>query len=188
MNCTQISTGNYFAVVVTDKGELYGWGSCKYCRFGINEELVEFPRKIPFTKQVRSVSAGNWHTLCVDSVGDVYGVGHNKYGALGLGHFNEATEFSKSQIGQCKKVACGDGFSLYLTVEGDLYSSGHNSYHGHRSKENIHTPTKLKLDCKFEYIAAGFTHSACATTEGEVYTWGEGTFYQLGHNSKNNEK
>lgn len=116
--CTHIATGSNFTVVVTDKGELYGWGVGKYCRFGINEELVETPRKLPFTKQARLVSAGNWHTMVIDAAGDVYGVGHNKYGALGLGHFNEATEFAKSKIGPCKQVACGDGFSLYLTIDG----------------------------------------------------------------------
>jgi len=88
--CTQVATGNYFAVVATDKGEMYGWGVGKHSRFGINEELVELPRKIPFGKQVRFVATGNWHTLCIDSLGEVYGVGHNKYGALGLGHFNES--------------------------------------------------------------------------------------------------
>jgi alpha-tubulin suppressor-like RCC1 family protein len=83
-----VSTGNYFTIVVTEKGELYGWGVGKHSRFGINEELVEFPKKVPFIKPVQYVSAGNWHTLLIDSIGDVYGVGHNKYGALGLGHFN----------------------------------------------------------------------------------------------------
>lgn len=143
--CTQVTTGNYYTVVLTNKGEMYGWGTGKHCRFGINEELVELPKKIPFNKQVKFVAAGNWHTLCIDVAGDVYGVGHNKYGALGLGHFNEAAEFTKSKIGPCSKLACGDGFSIFLSTEGELYTSGHHSYHGHHTKDNIHTPTKLKL-------------------------------------------
>jgi alpha-tubulin suppressor-like RCC1 family protein len=131
--------------VSTDKGELYGWGVGKNSRFGINEELVEVPRKVPFNRVVREVSAGNWHTMVIDSVGEVYGVGHNKYGALGIGSFNEAQEFTKAKVPLCKNISCGDGFSLFLTQEGDLYTSGHNSFHGHKTKENINVPTKLKV-------------------------------------------
>ncbi len=35
---------------------------------------------------------------------------------------------------------------------------------------------------------AGFNHALAVTQKGEVYSWGNGVFYQLGHNSKNDEK
>lgn len=110
--------------------------------------------------------------MVIDASGEVYGVGHNKYGALGVGHFNEVHELTKSKIPACSSVAAGDGFSLFLTLESDLYSSGHNSFHGHKTKDNLHTPTKIKVEAKWKYISAGITHSACVTTNGEVYTWG----------------
>ena len=42
---------------------------------------------------------------------------------------------------------------------------------------------------KFSFISAGFTHSVCITCKGDAYSWGDSTFYQLGHgNNKNISK
>jgi len=47
----------------------------------------------------------------------------------------------------------------------------------------------LDIDgAKIRAIAAGFTHSLAATEKGQVYSWGNGAFYQLGHGNKQDEK
>jgi alpha-tubulin suppressor-like RCC1 family protein len=37
-------------------------------------------------------------------------------------------------------------------------------------------------------VSAGFTHSLAISQKGQVYSWGEGGFYQLGHGNKNDVK
>ena len=37
-------------------------------------------------------------------------------------------------------------------------------------------------------MSAGFTHTLAISEKGQVYSWGEGGFYQLGHGSKNDVK
>ena len=49
--------------------------------------------------------------------------------------------------------------------------------------------TKLKMeDEKIANVSAGFTHALAVTTKGQVFSWGSGNFYQLGHGNKNDEK
>lgn len=36
--------------------------------------------------------------------------------------------------------------------------------------------------------AAGFTHALAVTIKGQVYSWGSGSCYQLGHGSKQDQK
>jgi alpha-tubulin suppressor-like RCC1 family protein len=41
---------------------------------------------------------------------------------------------------------------------------------------------------KIKTVATGFTHSLAVTSKGQTFSWGDGTFYQLGHGSKQSEK
>ena len=61
--------------------------------------------------------------------------------------------------------------------------------HGHKSKWHISKLKKLDLEgFKVKAIAAGFTHSLAVTQAGQVYSWGTGAFYQLGHGNKQDSK
>lgn len=86
-------------------------------------------------------------------------------------------------------MICGDCFSLIITVNQELYSCGHSDHHGHKIKEHINKPKKLSIsEHKIVAAAAGFNHALAVTQSGQTYSWGNGIFYQLGHNSKNDEK
>lgn len=54
----------------------------------------------------------------------------------------------------------------------------------------MNKPKKLNINGGEKIISAGagFNHALAVTQKGEVYSWGNGVFYQLGHNSKNDEK
>lgn len=40
----------------------------------------------------------------------------------------------------------------------------------------------------FKKVSAGFTHALAINANGDVYSWGEGVFLQLGHGNKNDVK
>jgi alpha-tubulin suppressor-like RCC1 family protein len=37
-------------------------------------------------------------------------------------------------------------------------------------------------------VAAGFTHSLAVTLKGQTYSWGQGSFHQLGHGNQHAEQ
>ena len=43
-------------------------------------------------------------------------------------------------------------------------------------------------DLKIKFIGAGFTHCGCIDSDGKLFTWGSGEFYQLGHGSKEHQQ
>lgn len=67
-NITKVGSGGFFFIAANDAGELWGWGSTKYNRFGLSgAEIIPVPKKIPLKIKVDKISAGNWHSLVIDS-------------------------------------------------------------------------------------------------------------------------
>jgi len=183
-----VASGGNFYLAVSSNGQLYGWGNTKYSRFGIvSNEDIPIPKQIPIKIQAKIISAGNWHSMVIDSNSRVYSVGHNKQGACGTGDFNNVETFTlaKTEI-TAKNIVCGDCFSFIISSENDLYSCGHGDFHGHKTKEHLSKPKKLEFSGeKIVNVSAGFNHSLAVTDKGATYSWGNGSFFQLGHNSKN---
>ena len=128
--------------------------------------------------------------MFIDQANSVWSVGHNKQGACGVGSFDKVSTFTPVQ-GEiaAKALSCGDCFSLVLGIEGELYSCGHADIHGHKSKDHLNKLKKLNFEGKSIFdMHAGFTHALAVTSEGETYSWGDGTFLQLGHGKKTPEK
>lgn len=90
----KVCSGGYFYLALSSSGQIYGWGTTKYNRFGISGDDIAVPKLIPIKIQVRTMSAGNWHSMVIDSNGKIYATGHNKQGACGVGHFNNLETFS----------------------------------------------------------------------------------------------
>ncbi|XP_029169078.1 LOW QUALITY PROTEIN: uncharacterized protein LOC114939022 [Nylanderia fulva] len=90
---SSIACGSKFSVVLTDEGELYGWGKlCDWCdennrsiiinsgavwRFDIN------PLKIMINKTIVKIACGSEHVLALTNEGHVYAWGKNDKGQLG---------------------------------------------------------------------------------------------------------
>ena len=77
---------------------------------------------------------------------------------------------------------------MVISSENDLYSCGHGDLHGHKTKENINKLKKVEIGAKVKAVAAGFTHSLAVSEAGQVYSWGNGGFSQLGHGDKKDQK
>jgi alpha-tubulin suppressor-like RCC1 family protein len=154
--------------------------------------------------RVASVALGDEHGILVDVVGRVFSFGDNDFGQLGLGHtdtLDRATPVhSLVEDGVVVvSVAAGLNHSLCLSLAGEVYAFGNNESGqlGCESDEPFHTePTQVLIssdslddsDVVFGIasLSAGFNLSAFVTTEGALYTCGQGNEGGLGLGTRDN--
>ncbi|KAG9290673.1 hypothetical protein G9A89_011636 [Geosiphon pyriformis] len=159
----------------------------------------------------RSVACGWSHTLVTTQRGELYVFGKGSFGELGLGHSLLSTEgkiMKIEGISNVQKVACGLRYSIALTVDGKCYGWGNNRY-GQLSlneyddemrgipaqnpigktninKTNYFYPVQIQLPYSHEIIVdvgCGQYHTAVLTKQGQVYTFGQNKYGQLGYAS-----
>ena len=64
---------------------------------------------------------------------------------------------------------------------------GQNGRLGHGNEQTLYKPTLLHLHDEFvEKAACGAGHTLLCTKDGKVFSWGKGTFGQLGHGTWRN--
>ena len=90
-----------------------------------------------------------------------------------------------------KDIAAGFGFSFFISTENKLYSCGKHQLSvqpkDFKDMKNLPTPSPLlvsffsKKDISVKQVACGLVYACAVTTEGEVYSWGDNTFKQLGY-------
>lgn len=63
------------------------------------------------------------------------------------------------------------------------WGDGEDGKLGHGDTLTLDTPKLIDslLSKRIFYIACGGAHSAAITSEGELYTWGQGQYGRLGH-------
>ena len=109
---------------------------------------------------------------------------------------NESGRLSPARVeGLQNKVvvalACGSRHTCALTSQGEVYSWGdnENGVTGHGTTEGFqYSPRVINALRGYNIISVGACgfHSGVVTSEGEVFTFGEGKFGRLGHGSENN--
>ncbi|EGG25255.1 inositol 5-phosphatase [Cavenderia fasciculata] len=150
----------------------------------------------------RKVTFGEKHTIGLTRRGTVYSWGINEFGQLGLGHRNNKVipvlVDLKSMAGgennayfKIVDISSGGYHSSALSEEGILYCWGSNQYGqiGNGDLEDQVSPVKIKVDVedkKVKKVAMGSNHTVLVTITGEVYTFGNSDYYQLGHGNNKN--
>ncbi|MFI4989853.1 MAG: RCC1 domain-containing protein [Solirubrobacterales bacterium] len=131
------------------------------------------------------------------AAGQLYGFGENAAGQLAssAGNGSEAANPLPTPLtlpgatGPVVATAAGGRFTLALTSTGQLYSFGSNQYGqlgvagGSGAPGANPTPQLVSLpgaSGRIAQLAAGFSHSLVLSTTGELYTFGENQFGQLG--------
>lgn len=156
---------------------------------------------LPKFSQGRFVSVSPEHSVC--RVNNIKGVATCGVGNRGqLGH-NERVDvrIPKEIVGLGSKivqVSAGGGLvrvahTLLLTNTGRVLSFGTGQYgalgHGFSAAKQLPdvlqpTPIQALRHVTVTNVSAGELHSACVTSDGDVYTWGDGFCGQLGHGDK----
>ena len=129
----------------------------------------------------------------------IFGQGNNVNGQLGIGNYISIDiPIRINNLKQLKitQIACGVGHTIALTDNNLLYAWG-RFYKPENKKEMIMStsgdysyPTLIESlsNESIIKISAGNNHSMAITELGELYTWGEGIYGQLGHGINNNEQ
>ncbi len=143
---------------------------------------------------IESVACGACHLLLLTKSGAIYACGDSSQGALGLGHIEGnimlpmRVEIKKHNgVRSVRMIAAGREHSMCLTTSDEVFTWGNGlkGKLGHGDENDQKAPREVVLLHQYtpRFIAAGDAHSACVTAGGKLYTWGDGQYGKLGHNS-----
>ena len=164
--------------VITENGDLYGWGSNWSGQLGIgNTENQASPVKVTGVSNVEDIYCGTRSTFVKTKTGEVYAFGSNMYGQLGIGNITDQnTPVKISTLSNIKAIYIGsDNYNSFAVTEtGDVYSWGSNEYGqlGIGIKGDQQTPVKLNSLTNIEKIYTTGYSSFAKTISGDIYAWG----------------
>lgn len=199
----QIAAGLDFTVAIDSTGQVFGWGINSAGQLG---DGTIAPRRsavavdtsgILSGKQVIAIAAGAYHCLAITKDGRLAAWGDDSLSQLGDGgSFVQRLSpvwTSTNGIADGERfmaVSAGQYHSLALSASGKVYSWGWNLYGqlGTSNTFNQRTPvlvdgTGVLSNRTVTAISAGSIHSLALTSEGEVFSWGNNDYGQLGDGS-----
>ncbi|XP_029373906.1 probable E3 ubiquitin-protein ligase HERC6 isoform X2 [Echeneis naucrates] len=203
-NVVTMACGQDHSLAVCAAGRVFSWGagqdgqlgmSLGQSRYNPRPSLVPIP--LPEPVPVIQVACGNSHSLALTKGGDVFSWGLNSHGQLGLGkqvsvQHNPAPVWALCGVA-VTQIAAGGNHTLFLTLSGPVYCCGANKSGqlglnrvDEKGRFNICVVPALR-PLGVSSISCGQTHTAVLTKDGKVFTFGEGSRGQLGHNSTANE-
>ena len=207
----QVSSGKYHTGLVSFDGDLFMCGEGVNGELGLRDKEDRMtPTQVPRERfggdAVLMVACGYVHTAVVTKSGGVYTFGYGGNGQLGHGNYNEqlapiqvaATGFRPggSAEGPSERivmVAAGGQFGAHtvaLSEAGHVFTWGAGSVGqlGHDDQNSHWAPRQVKASRfasrqgeKVVFVAAGGSHTVAVTAGGRLYTWGNGSYGQLGH-------
>lgn len=169
------------------------------------EQIPSTPFDIGFPVPICKVACGEMFTVALSVLGRVYSYGDNRYGALGLDEDALLiTQFPEEVKGARKfvtDIACGYHHTLAITLDETLYVWGRDQGVHLRDTAlelpepklaefatiDISRPREMKgilNHYSIEKAVCGGFHSGLITKKGELLTWGQGSYGQLGHGNE----
>ena len=146
-----------------------------------------------------TLSENESETLEEEKLTSIFAQGNNVNGQLGIGNYISIDiPIRVNNLRQLKitQIACGVGHTIALTNNNLIYAWG-RFYKPENKNDRIMStsgdyayPTLMESlsNESIIKISAGNNHSMAITELGELYSWGEGIYGQLGHGINNNEQ
>lgn len=179
----QVSVGAHQSLVLDDLGRLWVFGKARH-----DEPALFEPRQLHVGASTPTwISAGPHHCLVVDEDGTAWAWGKNSHGQLGLGSIGRAQPSPRAIAalrGKCIVQASAGAFhTLLLDAHGAVYACGlgADGRLGLGQSINSPLPERVALDAKVASLSAGVSHSACVSTDGHLYAWGDPSRGALSH-------
>ncbi|XP_046382187.1 probable E3 ubiquitin-protein ligase HERC4 isoform X2 [Haliotis rufescens] len=196
----RVKAGSSHSMVLTSAHEVFTMGDNSQGQLGrgkIADELTRMPKLVKSlaVHSVVQISCGNNHCLVLTAEGLVGAWGANNYGQLGLGNntvHRDTPEFLTCLKGiPIAQIVAGGNHSFVLSKSGTMFGWGRNSFGqlGLNDERDRPFPTLCKSlrYQKIKFVSCGEDHTAALTQDGGVFTFGAGSYGQLGHMSTNNE-
>ncbi|XP_039436955.1 probable E3 ubiquitin-protein ligase HERC2 isoform X1 [Culex pipiens pallens] len=188
-----VHSGGKHAMALTLDGKVFSWGEGEDGKLGHgNRVTLEKPKLLESlrTKRIRDIACGSSHSAAITSSGELYTWGLGEYGRLG--HGDNCTQLKPKLVTALQghrvvQVACGsrDAQTLCLTEEGLVFSWGDGDFGklGRGGSEGCSVPHQVERlnGVGVVQIECGAQFSLALTKIGEVWTWGKGDYYRLGH-------
>ena len=172
-NIIEISCGNEHTLALSNKGEVYSWGSISDGVLGreipnIKENCTGIAEPgivnyfIKNNIKIRHISSGSIHNLCLDDKSNLYSFGCSKGGQLGL----DEEELS----------------TIYKHNNNNLKNNKNNLKKEKENNFSINEPKLIKAlkDIEIIKISSGEAHNAALSLDKKCYVWGFGSNGQLG--------
>lgn len=158
-------------------------------------DVVAIDRAITGKMSIKQVAVGEDHTLALADTGRVFSWGGGKKGQLGHG------DFKNSSYPRCiqalkwttTSVVCGSNHSVSIGHNGSIYTWGATVAMGgivltnatkqfQNDRGDISVPANMKdvLKAKIKRVCAGAKFTLGLTYDGDVYSWGDNSYGQLG--------
>ncbi|CAJ1810137.1 unnamed protein product [Sphenostylis stenocarpa] len=156
--------------------------------------LIPKPLESSVVLDVQQIASGTRHIALVTRQGEVFTWGEESGGRLGHGtdkDFGRPHLVEFLAVTNMDFVACGENHTCAVSTSDDLFSWGDGTYNvgllGHGTDVSHWIPKKVcgPLEgLQVISIACGTWHSALATSNGKLFTFGDGTFGVLGHGNR----
>ena len=192
----QVSCSNHTAVV-TSEGHLFTCGGGFYGQLGHGDQIdMDIPTRVEGLLKghfVSQVACGDRHTVVLTSDGGLWTFGANARGQTGLGTtlgLQNTPKKVEGGLGSKKVVfiAGGNNHTACITEDGSTYTwgLGMDGKLGHGNQNRYSSPQLVKelAGKKAKSVALGECHTLVCSEDGRVYSFGQGTFGQLGHGNR----
>ncbi|XP_063773158.1 probable E3 ubiquitin-protein ligase HERC6 isoform X2 [Pseudophryne corroboree] len=192
-----VSCGSNHSVAICNEGNVFTWGEGTHGQLGSGQfpQQTPSPRRITGLSDIKiiQISCGHYHTIALSEDSNVFSWGKNDVGQLGLG--NQIADHASPQLVKFLKgvplvqVTAGGSQSFALSKLGIVFGWGKNNAGqlGFESdpQKGVFRP-KAVSSLRFlsvVYISCGDEHTAVLSKDGTVYTFGDGSYGQLGDSS-----
>jgi alpha-tubulin suppressor-like RCC1 family protein len=193
---TAIAAGNEYSLALLEDGTVMAWGDGEMGQLGDGRPKgSDVPVAVSGLTGVKAIAAGGEHALALLSDGTVMAWGADEYGQLGNSSVLAGGEEGEEQprfsdapvavegVSGVTAIAAGLHHSLALLAGGTVTAWGEDVNgelgDGAIAREQ-ETPVPVSGLTGVAAIAAGGEHSMALLSSGNVETWGEDKFGELG--------
>lgn len=183
-NWADISISSEHALAIKTDGTLWAWGYNTSGQLGLNDYIDRLlPTQIGEGNDWQSIVVANSCSFALKTDGALWSWGYGGYGMLGLGDSSNRLVPTKIGSDTWSQVSSYSLHTVALKTDGTLWSWGYNSYGmlglGYTS-DMIYSPNQIGAGNDWQSISTGFIHSLAIKTDGTLWSWGYGGYYELG--------
>jgi len=197
-----VSSNGYHCLAVKSDGSVWGWGYNSYGQVGNGDYSPDgsdihtsSPSRVQGVSDAVAVAAGWGYSLALDKSGQVWAWGSNSSGQLGLGYTESSPHLLAAKIpglNNIVAISSGSSHSLALDKTGQVWAWGANS-NGQLGQGNTSysaSPVKVLGSGgtgflnNIKSISTGSGFSAALDNDGNIWTWGQNSYGQLGNGTE----